>query len=77
MKINSKVCDVVWNIETNTSLNKDDIYFIENFNPTIYHNDQTCKLWCFDEKLPSGLWLENITFNNEITVAKALILGGN
>jgi len=74
MKIKSNVCDVVWEIETSRTLNQDDISFIGAFNPTIYHNDQTCKLWAFDEKLPSGSWLENITFNNEITVAKALVL---
>lgn len=74
MKINSKVCGVVWNIETNKKLNKADIDFIETFNPIIHHNDITSKLWIFDEKLPSGLWLENVTFNNELTEAKGLIL---
>lgn len=73
MKINSKISDVVWNIRAK-ELNKQDILFIENFNPTIYHNDVECYLWAFDEKLPSGAWLENIRFNNEITEAKALIL---
>ena len=38
MKINSKVCGVVWNIETNKKLNKADIDFIETFNPIIHHN---------------------------------------
>ncbi|HCQ5967490.1 TPA: hypothetical protein ACVT6Z_001439 [Clostridioides difficile] len=73
MKINSKISNVVWNIETR-ELNKHDILFIENFNPPIYHNDIDCYLWSFDEKLPSGAWLENIRFNNEITEAKALVL---
>lgn len=73
MKINSKISNVVWNIETR-ELNKHDILFIENFNPQIYHNNVDCYLWSFDEKLPSGAWLENIRFNNEITKAKALVL---
>ena len=75
MIIKSKLNDVVWNIEVNNNnLNNEDINFIENFNPTIYHNDIDCKLWVFDTKLPSGRYLENIVFNNEITEAKGLIL---
>lgn len=74
MKIKSKIANVVWSIDTKVKLAQEDISFIENLNPIIYHNDQTCKLWAFDEKLPSGKWLENIFFNNEITIAKALIL---
>lgn len=34
--------------------------FIQNFDPVIYFNDLTCVHWCFDEKLPSGRYLENI-----------------
>lgn len=74
MKIKSKICDVVWNIKVNNNLSIDDIEFIENFNPTIYHNDIDCTLWVFDTMLPSGRYLENIFFNNEITVAKAIVL---
>lgn len=74
IKINSKISDVVWNLNINKELCKDDIKFIEEFNPTIYHNDLESYLWVLDEQLPSGLWLENITFNNEITEAKGLIL---
>ena len=45
MKIKSKMANVVWNIDTEVKLAQEDISFIENLNPTIYHNDQTCKLW--------------------------------
>ena len=34
--------------------------FIANYNPIIYCNDLTGEEWCFDKKLPSGGWLENI-----------------
>ena len=74
IKINSRICDVVWNLNINKDLSKEDINFIEEFNPTIYHNDIDCTLWTFDTKLPSGRYLENIKFNNQITEAKALIL---
>ena len=50
--------------------------FIANYNPTIYCNDLTGENWCFDTKLPTGGWLENIkvTCKDGITVFKALIL---
>lgn len=62
-----------WKINT-IKLSEDEIAFIEQFNPIVYHNDLTCKLWVFDTKLPTGRWIENIEFNNELTVAKALVL---
>lgn len=74
MKIKSKICDMVWNLKVNRALSNEDVDFIENFNPTIYHNDIDCTLWVFDTKLPSGRYLENVKFNNEITEAKGLIL---
>lgn len=34
--------------------------FIANYNPTVFCNDLTGEEWCFDTKLPTGGWLENI-----------------
>lgn len=34
--------------------------FIANYNPVIYCNDLTGEEWCFDTKMPTGGWLENI-----------------
>lgn len=51
--------------------------FIRNYNPVIYCNDLTGESWCFDTKLPSGGWLENIrvtTNESGCQVFKALIL---
>lgn len=51
--------------------------FIANYNPIIYCNDLTGKEWCFDTKMPTGGWLENIeaTWSKDGTrVFKALIL---
>lgn len=51
--------------------------FIANYNPIIYCNDLTGKEWCFDAKMPTGGWLENIeaTWSKDGTrVFKALIL---
>ena len=51
--------------------------FIANYNPMIFYNDLTGKEWCFDTKLPTGGWLENIepTWSNDgIRVFKAIIM---
>jgi hypothetical protein len=73
--INSKSSNgLKWKVNNRTELSNEDISFIESFNPSVYHNDLTCKLWAYDEKLPSGKWLENISFNNSLTEAKALVL---
>ena len=50
--------------------------FIANYNPTIYCNDLTGENWCFDTKLPTGGWLENIKviWKDGETIFKALIL---
>lgn len=63
-----------WLINNKRDLTDDEIVFIEQFDPHIYHNDLTCKLWEFDTKMPSGAWLENIEFNNELTKVKALVI---
>lgn len=74
MKIKSKVnTDTTWVLTVKGQMTPEDVKFIENFDPTIYHNDLTAQLWAFDTKLPSGLWLQNITFNNELTRAAALV----
>lgn len=34
--------------------------FVRNFDPVVYCNDLTGAEWCYDAKLPTGGWLENI-----------------
>ncbi|MEG0898380.1 MAG: hypothetical protein RSF40_01540 [Oscillospiraceae bacterium] len=73
--IKSKVIEkLTWCINSKRTLTQPEVEFVEQFNPTIYHNDLTCTLWAFDTKLPSGAWLENMEFNNELTMCKALVL---
>lgn len=74
IQIKSKISDVTFFIDCTSSLSKKDKGFIAELNLKIFHNDQTCVLWAFDTRLPSGKWLENITFNNELTKANALII---
>lgn len=64
--------DLTWRINGYTP-DRGDHDFIRNFAPAIYHNDLECYLWAFDVKLPSGKWLENIRFSNDLKVAYAYI----
>jgi hypothetical protein len=52
------------------------LHFIETFNPGIYHNDLECYLWAFDQMLPSGAWLENIRFDNDLRSGTAFVYNG-
>ena len=51
--------------------------FIANYNPAVFCNDLTGEEWCFDTKLPTGGWLENIrvTWTKDGTrVFRALVM---
>lgn len=65
--------EMVWDITAKKELSADEREFIESFAPIIYHNDLECYLWAFDVQMPSGRWLENIRFENDLKTAKALI----
>jgi len=65
--------DFVWNIKNAVPISDDDKAFIETFAPPIYHNDVECYLWAFDTKLPSGKWLENVRFKNDLRSGTAII----
>lgn len=72
--IKSTAAPVKWVLNLAEPLHKKDIDFIKDFSPIIYHNDLECYLWAFDTKLPSGRWLENMRFSNDLKTATALIL---
>ena len=64
-------------LKHNAEIVKAEHDFIVNYNPVIYCNDLTGEEWCFDTKLPTGGWLENIkvTYGKDGTIIfKALIL---
>ena len=64
-----------WEITVkNAPLSEQDIQYIRGFDPVIFWNDCDCYHWAFDEKLPSGRWLENMRFENALTEVKALVL---
>lgn len=39
----------------------------------IYWNDLTCKHWSFDYKLPCGVWVENVYWNNELDTVHCMV----
>lgn len=44
---------------------KKEVEFIKSYCPVIFNNDRTGEQWCFDTKLPTGRWLENITVSTD------------
>lgn len=49
--------------------------FIRRWSPAVYaFGDGGGFLWAFDEKMPSGRYLENQRFTNDLTRAAALVL---
>lgn len=64
----------IFYLQVGADLSEKDTHFIREFNQTVYCNDLTGKLWCFDTKLPSGRWLENIEPSNDLTTVKAIVL---
>ena len=63
-----------WVIDAKAPLSAEDKEFIKAFDPVVYWSDANCYHWAFDEKLPSGRWLENMKFTEDLKTVKALIL---
>lgn len=64
-------------LKHNSEIIKAENDFIANYNPIVYCNDLTGEEWCFDTKLPTGGWLENIkaTWNKDgVRIFKAVIM---
>lgn len=64
-------------LKSSEEITKTEHDFIANYNPVIYCNDLTGEEWCFDTKLPTGGWLENIkaTWNKDgVRIFKAVIM---
>ena len=61
-------------IQSNKELDNETREQIQAQNFIIYWDNKACEHYSLDTKLANGLWLENITFNNDLTKAEALIL---
>lgn len=73
MTIKSAVApNATWKI-SGSYLTDEEVEFVKNFDPPVYHNDRECYLWAFDTKMPSGRWLENMRFNNDLTQVTAWV----
>lgn len=74
VKTQIEIGNILLTVESNNYLTNDTIEEIKELNLAIYFNDLSSSHWSYDAKLNSGHWLENITYNNELTQGKALIL---
>lgn len=63
-----------WVIDTKTPLSEADRDFLIEFDPPIFFNDINCFYWSYDKKLPSGRYLENMSFSEDLKTIKALVL---
>lgn len=63
-----------WVIDAKTPLSEEDKDFIAFLDPAIFWNDISCYHWAYDEELPSGRWLENMSFSEDLKTIKALVL---
>ena len=61
-------------IDAKSKLSEDDRDFIEILSQVVFFNDVSCYHWAYDTKLPSGRWLENMNFSEDLKTIKALVL---
>lgn len=63
-----------WVIDAKEPLSEADRDFIINFDPPIFFNDISGYHWTYDKILPSGRYLENMSFTDDLKTVKALVL---
>lgn len=70
---NKEEYKTVFTVQSDCALDAETIEAIKNIRLPIYWNDSQSKHYSFDTKLSSGVWLENIFYNNELSLAEAVI----
>lgn len=63
-----------WVLDAKKPLSDSDMDFIKTFSPVTFWNDSDGRNWAFDEKMPSGRYLENMKFTEDGTTVKAKVL---
>lgn len=63
-----------WVIDAKEPLSEADKDFLTFFDPVVFFNDVSCYYWAYDQKLPSGRWLENMSFTDDLKTINALVL---
>lgn len=66
--------NINWVIDTKSPLSEADQDFLIAFEPAVFFNDVSCYHWAYDTKLPSGRYLENMKFSEDLKTIKALVL---
>lgn len=68
-----EIVNIIFNIKSNKPIDNEMIENIKGLELTVFFNNMDSQHYSFDTKLDNGLWLENIFYNNEMTLATALI----
>ena len=63
-----------WVIDAKSPLSEADRVFLIEFAPPIFFNEISCYHWSYDKELPSGRYLENMSFSEDLKTIKATIL---
>lgn len=63
-----------WVLDAKEPLSEEDKDFIAFFEPPIFFNDISGYYWTYDKVLPSGRYLENMEFTEDLKTIKALVL---
>lgn len=63
-----------WVIDAKKPLSEADKDFLAFFEPPIFFNDINGYHWTYDKILPSGRYLENMKFTEDLKTVKALVL---
>lgn len=63
-----------WVIDAKSPLSEADRDFLIEFDPPIFFNEISCCHWSYDKELPSGRYLENMSFSEDLKTIKATIL---
>ena len=74
--IKSNNSDITWTIKSeNKDLTKEEIKYISDFMPDIWHDPNFEIYMCYDKKMPSGRWISEIRFSKDRTTAFAYVYG--
>ena len=66
--------NINWVIDAKSPLSEADQDFLITFEPPIYFNDISGYHWTYDKKLPSGRYLENMKFSEDLYTIRATVL---
>ena len=70
----SNKSNMTWTIKSeNKELTEQEMQYISDFVPDVWHDPNFGIDMCYDQKMPSGRWISGIGFSKDRTVACACV----